>query len=131
MKGLSLCFFVLGVLSVLIGMAWGIQMSATQDHALAPAHAHLNLLGWVTFSIFAFYYHLVPEAAETVLAKAHFVLAVAGLVLIVPGIVFALQGTGETLAKLGSVLSALSMLVFGIVVVRQGLRKTGASRALA
>ena len=64
MKSISFWFFILGVASVLIGMVWGIQMSATHDHLLSPAHAHLNLLGWVSFSIFAFYYHLVPDAAE-------------------------------------------------------------------
>lgn len=118
MKSISFWFFILGVASVLIGMIWGIQMSATHDHLLSPAHAHLNLLGWVSFSIFAFYYHLVPDAAEGTLPQVHFALAVSGLVLIVPGIAMAIQGQGETLAKLGSVLSVLNMLVFAAVVVR-------------
>ena len=118
MKSISFWFFILGVASVLIGMVWGIQMSATHDHLLSPAHAHLNLLGWVSFSIFAFYYHLVPDAAEGTLPQVHFTLAVSGLVLIVPGIAMAIQGQGETLAKLGSVLSVLNMLVFAAVVVR-------------
>ncbi|OWU82479.1 hypothetical protein [Phaeobacter sp. 22II1-1F12B] len=118
MKSISFWFFILGVASVLIGMIWGIQMSATHDHLLSPAHAHLNLLGWVSFSIFAFYYHLVPDAAEGTLPQVHFTLAVSGLVLIVPGIAMAIQGQGETLAKLGSVLSVLNMLVFAAVVVR-------------
>ena len=122
MRGLSFYFFVLGVLAVLIGMGWGIQMSATHDHALSPAHAHLNLLGWVSFSIFAFYYHLVPDAAEGILPKIHFALALAGLVIIVPGIVMAIRETSETLAKLGSVLSVLSMLVFAVIVLRQRSR---------
>ena len=120
MRGLSFYFFVLGVLAVLIGMVWGIQMSATHNHTLSPAHAHLNLLGWVGFAIFAFYYHLVPDAATGLLPKIHFALAVAGLVIVVPGIVMAIQETGETLAKLGSVLTLLSMLVFAVIVVRQG-----------
>ncbi|MHA6344573.1 hypothetical protein [Roseivivax sp. CAU 1761] len=126
MTGLSKGFMILAVLAALCGMAWGIQMSASGDHALAPAHGHLNLIGWVSLSIFAFYYHLVPAAAETLLARIHFALAVAGLVSVVPGIVFALQGTGETLAKLGSLLTILAMLTFLAVV----LRPTGAGRQM-
>ncbi|MFD1342645.1 hypothetical protein [Litorisediminicola beolgyonensis] len=120
MKGISLSFMVIGVLAVLVGMGWGIQMSATGDHTLSPAHAHLNLLGFVTMSIYAFFYHLVPRAAEGGLAKAHFGLAVLGLVTVVPGIVMAITGAGEGLAKIGSVLTLLSMLVFLVVVLTRG-----------
>lgn len=121
MKGISNAFFVAGVVSVIVGMIWGIQMSATHNHTLSPAHAHLNLLGWVSFAIFAFYYRLVPEAAEGVLPKLHLALALAGLVAIVPGIVMAITERGETLAKIGSVLSLLSMVVFLVVVVQGSL----------
>ncbi|MFZ5964402.1 hypothetical protein ACOXXX_15765 [Thalassococcus sp. BH17M4-6] len=122
MKGISFGFLVIGVISVIIGMGWGIQMSASGDHVLAPAHAHLNLLGWVSMAIFAFYYHLVPGAMDGWLPKAHFALAVVGLVLIVPGIVFAILETGETLAKIGSLLTLLSMLTFLAVVLRDPRR---------
>ncbi|MFZ7089741.1 hypothetical protein [Primorskyibacter sp. 2E233] len=122
MKGISLGFLGLGILCALIGMGWGIVMSATADHTLSPAHAHLNLLGWVSYSIFAFYYHAVPEAAQSMLAKVHFALAVSGVVVIVPGIVWAIQQTGETAAKIGSVLTILSMVTFGVVVLKTARR---------
>lgn len=131
MKGISNAFFVAGVVSVVVGMIWGIQMSATHDHTLSPAHAHLNLLGWVSFAIFAFYYRLVPEAAEGVLPKLHLALALAGLVAIVPGIVMAITERGETLAKIGSVLSLLSMVVFLVVVVRGSLGRSATATATA
>ncbi|WP_375687568.1 hypothetical protein [Pseudooceanicola sp. LIPI14-2-Ac024] len=117
MNGIAMIFLAAGALCALIGMAWGIQMSATGDHTLAPAHAHLNLLGWVSLAIFGVYYHLVPGAANTMLAKAHLAVALAGVVVIVPGIVSAIHQTGETLAKIGSVLSILSMLLFLVVVL--------------
>lgn len=120
MKGLSYWFFALGVLSVLIGMVWGIQMAATHDHLLSPAHAHLNLLGWVSFSIYAFFYHLVPNAAQGLLPKVHFALALVGLVVLVPGIAMAHMGVNEGIAAAGSILSLLSMLVFGVIVLRHG-----------
>ncbi|SFA98128.1 hypothetical protein SAMN05421688_2067 [Poseidonocella pacifica] len=120
MTGIAKYFLLGAILSAILGMCWGIVMSASGDHSLSPAHAHLNLLGWVSFSIFAVYYHLVPEAAEGVLAKVHLTLAFIGLGLIVPGIVQAVTLQGETLAKLGSILTVLSMLCFGVVVLRSG-----------
>ncbi|TMV10593.1 hypothetical protein [Arenibacterium halophilum] len=120
MKGLPYWFFALGVLSVLIGMVWGIQMAATHDHLLSPAHAHLNLLGWVSFSIYAFFYHLVPNAAQGLLPKVHFALALVGLVVLVPGIAMAHMGVNEGVAAAGSILSLLSMLVFGVIILRHG-----------
>lgn len=117
MKGISFYFMVLAVISVTLGMIWGIQMSATQNHALSPAHAHLNLIGWVTMAIFAVYYHLVPAAAQGILAKLHLAVAALGLVLIVPGIVMALTQQGDVLAKIGSILTLLSMVMFLAVVV--------------
>lgn len=42
----------------------GIQMSASGDHTLGPAHAHLNLVGWATLGLFGVYDHLVPKTAE-------------------------------------------------------------------
>lgn len=124
MKGLSLAFLAAGALSVVVGMIWGIQMSATHDHTLAPAHAHLNLLGWVSFAIFGFYYHLVPEAAQGALPKIHFATALTGLAVLVPGIALAIQNQGETLAKAGSVLSLLSMCLFVWILATNALQKT-------
>ncbi len=118
MKGLSFWFFATATIYVSLGMIWGIVMSASGDHRLAAAHAHLNLIGWVTMALFGTYYHLVPKAAEGLLAKFHFAIATLGVLIIVPGIVMAIQQTGETLAKIGSILTLLSMLIFVYTVFR-------------
>jgi len=118
MRGISFWFFFTATIYVAIGMIWGIVMSATGDHMLAPAHAHLNLIGWVTMALFGVYYHLVPTAGSTMLARIHFGVATAGLLLIVPGIVMAVQQSGELLAKLGSFLTVASMLIFVFTVFR-------------
>ena len=117
MKGLAFWFMVLGVISVLVGMGWGIIMAGGKDYTMAAAHAHLNLLGFVSFSIFAFYYHLVPGSDSGMLPKLHFLLSVIGLVIVVPGIVLSKQGTTEVMAAGGSVLSALGMVCFFLVVL--------------
>ncbi len=118
MKGISFAFFITGVLAVTAGMAWGIQMSASGDHALAGAHAHLNLVGWASMALFGLYYHAVPAAAETTLAKVHFIVALSGVVLMVPGIVMAVTERGETLAVIGSLLTFASILIFLFTVAR-------------
>lgn len=38
------------------GMVLGIVMGIRQDFTLAPAHAHLNLLGWVTMAIYGLFH---------------------------------------------------------------------------
>lgn len=118
MRGVAFLFFATGAIAVTIGMGWGIMMSASTDHTLAPAHAHLNLIGWATMGLFGLYYHAVPQAAETALARIHYVVALLGLLIIVPGIVRAVQQTGETLAKIGSALTMVSMLIFLWTVLR-------------
>lgn len=120
MRSLPFVLFLAAGVCALIGMAWGIQMSASADHSMSPAHAHLNLLGWVSLALFGTFYHIVPAAGESLLAKVQAVVAVVGVVLIVPGIVMALNQAGETLAKLGSVITILSMLLFLVVVATKG-----------
>lgn len=123
MKGLPITFIAAGAFCALIGMGWGIQMSASHDHLMAPAHAHLNLLGWVSLAIFGIFYHLVPAAADSMLAKIHLCLALAGVAAIVPGIYLAIQERGETLAAIGSILTILSMITFLVVILTTGRRR--------
>lgn len=111
-------FFATAALFALIGMAWGIQMSASQDHALSPAHGHLNLIGFVAMAVFGGYYALNPLAAASRLAMVHYALTLAAVIVLIPGIVMALRGTGEALAKGGSVLALLSMALFLVAVLR-------------
>ncbi len=123
MKPLPALYFATAAVFALIGMAWGIQMSASHDHTLSPAHGHLNLIGFVAMAVFGTYYALSPAAAATMLARLHYALSVAAVALLVPGIVMAIQGTGEALAKIGSLLALASMAVFAFVVIRGALAR--------
>ena len=111
-------FFLTAALIGLIGMLWGIQMSASQDHSLSPAHGHLNLLGFVMLSVFGTYYALVPAAAASLLGWVHYGASVVSIAVLVPGIVLAITEQGDTLAKLGSVLAVLTMALFVVVILR-------------
>jgi cbb3-type cytochrome oxidase subunit 1 len=121
MKSTATKFFATGAIFALCGMVWGIQMSATHDHTLSPAHGHLNLIGFVAMSVFGTYYALTPRAAVARLAMVHYGMTVATVLVLTPGIVMAITGQGEALAKLGSVLGVLSMMLFAFVVLRNGV----------
>lgn len=112
-------FFTAAAIFALIGMVWGIQMSATHDHTLSPAHGHLNLIGFVIMSIFGIYYALTPTAAGR-FAVVHFALTVATVVVLIPGIVLAIAERGEVLAQIGSILGVVTMAWFLVVVLRHG-----------
>ena len=104
-------------------------MSAIQDHSLAPAHGHLNLIGFVAMSVFGAYYALSPSAAASRMARLHYALATAAVLVITPGIVLALTGEGEILAKIGSVLALASMALFVWMVVRHGTGREPSAEA--
>jgi hypothetical protein len=121
MKTIASRFFATGAIFALCGMAWGIVMSATQDHTLSPAHGHLNLIGFVIMSVSGTFYALSPGAAASKLAGVHYWLSLAAVLAIVPGIVMAISGSGEALAKIGSVLTLAAMALFAFQVVRHGV----------
>ncbi len=68
MKASALSFRA-AVLFALIGMGMGIAMAIARDHSVMPAHAHLNLLGWVSLFLFGIYYRLNPALDVSRLAR--------------------------------------------------------------
>ena len=121
MKSIPTWFFATAAIFALCGMVWGIQMSATHDHTLSPAHGHLNLIGFVSMSVFGTYYALTPSAAASRLAGVHFALVTSTVVVLTPGIVLALTEQGETLAQIGSILAVASIALFAFMVLRHGV----------
>ena len=111
-------FFLTGAIFAVIGMAWGIQMSATHDHTLSPAHAHLNLLGFLVMAVYGTFYALDPMSAESGLAKAHYLLALVATLVIAPGIAIAISTENPLLAQIGSILTIAAMLLFVWVIFR-------------
>src|ERR671916_607156 len=75
--------FRLAVLFVIAGMAMGIGMAASHNHSIMPAHAHLNLLGWVSLFLFGIYYERRPQLDTSRLALIQVGLWSVGTVLLV------------------------------------------------
>jgi hypothetical protein len=103
---------------LLVGMVFGIWMSATHDHTLAPAHAHLNLIGGVLMAIFGAFYMLVPSAANGIIAKLQVAAAHLSVWFMFPVVMMAILGKGDTLAKIGSVLAVITIVLFIVQVAR-------------
>ena len=105
----------------LVGFSMGFGMGVTQDFSLAPAHAHMNLLGWVSFFLYGAFYMLVPQAAVGRLPRIHYGLASFGTVVMVAGIAGIMLGHGATFEPLaigGSIFVYASFILFVVIVFR-------------
>jgi len=74
MKNIDRLFVLTGLLFLLVGMAFGLKMSATMDFTLHGLHAHLNLLGFVLMTLFGLCYRSWPKMQEGKLATIHYFL---------------------------------------------------------
>jgi len=116
----------------LIGMAFGIFMGIRQDFVLAPAHAHLNLLGFVTMFLSALYYRVFPQAAASRLAPYQAFVSAVGAILFPVGIACVLIGGHdrfEPVVIAGSITVFVGMALFAAIVYRTaeaGWPSTGA-----
>jgi len=72
MGNVSNWYFRIAMCWILAGITLGLVMAGSHNYAMTPVHAHINLLGWVSMSLFAFFYRLWPAAAATKLAKIQF-----------------------------------------------------------
>jgi hypothetical protein len=108
------------VVVLLLGMLAGIAMGITQNFMLAPAHAHLNLVGGVLLFLFGLYYRLVPAAGTTALAKLQGWLHIAGGILFPAGVALVLlKGPSVEAAPIaGSLIVVTAMVLFAVVVFR-------------
>ena len=120
MKASSVSFPV-AVLMVIAGMIWGIIMAVTHDHSAMPAHAHLNLLGWVSLFLFGVFYHLHPVIDRSRAALVQVAVWIVGTVILTFGVGLLHTGhdIGQPFAAGGSFIVLASMLQFGWLVVRR------------
>ena len=82
MPRVSAAFFAIGVVYLLLGMMWGMHMGEAEDFSMMPAHAHLNLLGWVTMAIYGTFYALTHASLSPRLAWTNFALAALGVAVV-------------------------------------------------
>jgi hypothetical protein len=117
MKASALSFQA-AVVFVIAGMIWGIIMAISQDHSPYPAHAHLNLLGWVSLFLFGIYYRLRPSLDGATTALVQVGIWIIGTVILAIGVGLLTTGhpIGEAIAAVGSFVVLFAMLLFGWLV---------------
>jgi hypothetical protein len=71
-EALSRRWFLCAVTYFVIGISLGVYMGASGDHSQFRAHAHINLLGWVSMALIGLLYRAFPAAAQSALARWHF-----------------------------------------------------------
>jgi cbb3-type cytochrome oxidase subunit 1 len=102
MRRIDLYFLLLATTSLLVGVTLGIWMGIVHDFQFAPAHAHLNLVGWVSLALFGLAYRAYPELGESRIAVAHFVLATVGAIMFPIGIALSIAGVTVAVAIVGA-----------------------------
>jgi len=122
MPRVSAAFFMTGALFLLIGMCWGMAMAMTENFTLAPAHAHLNLLGWVTMSIYGGFYALTQKTMSPRLAWINYGCATLGVGIMIPTLAVFLTTGNQALGPvigLGGILNIIALLTFSISAYRE------------
>lgn len=116
MNNISNLYFRIAMVWILVGVVLGNVMGATHDHSLFPLHAHINLLGWVCMSIFAFFYRLVPAAGATKLARIQFWIYVVSHIIQMACLAIVLRGNAaaEPVLGIASMVVAAAFLLFVI-----------------
>ncbi|AWC21711.1 hypothetical protein WHT83_03070 [Aminobacter sp. P9b] len=113
MPNISRMYFITAICFLVAGILVGLHMSITQNFAATGAHAHTNLLGWVTMSIFGTFHALNPRGAGTRLAKAQYYVYTGGVIVMTPALYLLLTGN----PSMGPVVAVSSFVVFAGVLM--------------
>lgn len=119
MNASSLSFKTAAIFAI-AGTTVGIIMAASHDHSVMPAHAHLNLLGWVSLFLIGVYYRLNPELDASRAALLQVGVWIFGTIVLTIGVAVLHLGyaAGEPVAVIGSLTILTDMLVFAVLLFR-------------
>lgn len=119
MPAVAHLYFRTAIIFLIVGVAVGLHMAIAEDHSAFPAHAHINLLGWVTSAIFGGYYALNPAKAGRRIARVQYVVYLAGLVVMLPALYLKYAvgvASVEPILAIGSLIVTAGVLIFAFVV---------------
>ncbi|QFF99049.1 cytochrome-c oxidase [Psychrobacillus glaciei] len=113
-------FLQIAVVYFAIGVTLGLYMSMAHDYELKGVHVHINLLGWASFALAGFVYHLFPNTSKNLYAKLHFWSANIGLPLMMIALTVLILNGSEVatiFTAIGGVLVVFSVIIFAINVL--------------
>lgn len=114
----SRLYFRTAILFLIFGIGVGLHMAISQDHGAAPAHAHINLLGWVTSALFGGYYALNPAKAAQRLALVQYCVYTFGVAVMSPSLYLMLTSNPalEPLVAISSLIVFAGVILFAFIV---------------
>ncbi len=109
-------FLGAAILYGVLGIALGLAMAIAHDHSQRPTHAHINVIGFVSFFLFALFYRQWGQQVSRLLARIHFWLAQAAMLGMMTGLWLFYNGqTGfEPVAAISAIAYGASFLVFAV-----------------
>ncbi|MGO4448289.1 hypothetical protein AB4Y96_05105 [Phyllobacterium sp. TAF24] len=118
MPRISHLYFKTATILFLAGIIMGLHMGISGDHSAYPAHAHLNLLGWVSCAIFGSYFALNPAKASGRLPIIQFAIYTIGVVVMIVGLYLMALGNPamDALVGIGSFIVLAGVLLFTAIV---------------
>jgi hypothetical protein len=120
----NLCFKA-AMLLLLVGMLWGLQMAVVDNHSAYPAHAHLNLLGFVALFLFGIFYRLNPKIEASRLAILQVWIWIVGTIVMSIGVGLVHTGhkIGDPFAAIGSLTVFADAVLFTLLVFQDDPRR--------
>lgn len=126
MPSISKMYFVTAVCFLIAGVLLGLHMAMTHNYAATGAHAHVNLLGWVTMAIFGIYHALNPDGASSRMAKIQYYVYTGGVIVLSPALYLLLTGVTaiEPLVGIASLVVFVGILMFAVVIFRTPAKRS-------
>jgi uncharacterized protein involved in response to NO len=119
MNAIARGFFVSAILYGVLGMLLGLAMAILHDHGQRPTHAHIMVIGWLSFFVFGFFYQQFGAAMSRALSLVHFWMAQCALIGLIIGLWLIYSGKNqfEPIAAVSSIAYAVSFLVFAAAAI--------------
>ncbi|GEC30488.1 hypothetical protein [Sinorhizobium fredii] len=111
-------YFKTAIIFLILGISIGLHMSISGNHAATGAHAHANLLGWVTMAIFGGYHALNPQKAARRLASIQYAVYTFGVAVLIPSLYLLLSGNAamEPIVAVSSLIAFAGVLLFAVII---------------
>lgn len=118
MPNLANLYFRTAILFLIAGICVGIYMSMSGNHAVTGAHAHINLLGWVTSALFGTYLALNPAKAAGLLPRLQYGVYVLGVIVMSVSLYLMLEGNAGLVPVVAaaSIITFVGVLLFAVII---------------
>ncbi len=124
MDRIDLKFLALGAAMLVVGVSMGTYMGIAHDFQLSPVHAHVNLVGWVSLSLFGIVYRLFPDLQAGRLARLHFLLAAPSALMFPAGIYMAMMHGKPLLSGVAALMWLIGAILFLVQLTGRAFRRS-------